>query len=393
MGLVRLIMPVSQAKALSEGYVARCRQGLERVGYTVEVLALFDPHRPRPDDPSADLWRWERGDCVGLSSALVVDPSDSDASSAVDALVVLDPHLDYHPDDVVRIAEPLTQGTADIAFAARNTSGSPVRTSAGSRVAGWAMKTAARRLFGRSDVVPGLIALTPDVARVAAESFQPIGSRFVTDLLRHSKGRRVEVPVRVESAAGARALNLNDLRYLKRLADDRFGNASRLIQFCVVGASGMVVDLTCYAAFQPIFSRTWLAGHRTPVVNFPLDFAAAGALAIAIALTWNFSLNRRLTFSYARHGSLIRQYLTYALSNSLGIALSFSLRLYLPEHVAFFQRHRLAAAVVGIVTATGISFSMARWLVFSRRSVARDLARAEARATASTQVVSTSTTS
>ncbi len=88
------------------------------------------------------------------------------------------------------------------------------------------------------------------------------------------------------------------------------------------------------------------------------------ALSVGIALSWNFTLNRYLTFSYARGGSLIKQFLVYALSNALGIALSFSLRLLLPMHVRFFAQHKLAAAVVGIVAATGISFSMARWLVF-----------------------------
>ena len=38
-----------------------------------------------------------------------------------------------------------------------------------------------------------------------------------------------------------------------------------------------------------------------------------------------------------------------------------------PSRILFFQRHKLAAAVVGIVAATGISFSMSRWIVFSRR--------------------------
>jgi dolichol-phosphate mannosyltransferase len=141
----------------------------------------------------------------------------------------------------------------------------------------------------------------------------------------------------------------------------------------------MIVDLTCYALFQLLFSRTWLATRTAPFIGSSLDLAAAGALAIAIALTWNFSLNHRLTFNYARAGSVARQFLTYALSNALGIALSFSLRLYLPAHVEFFRHHKLAAAVVGIVTATGISFSMARWLVFSHRSVAKDQARAGTR--------------
>ena len=55
------------------------------------------------------------------------------------------------------------------------------------------------------------------------------------------------------------------------------------------------------------------------------------------------------------------------MSNALGIGLSFTLRLALPLRVAFFAKHKLAAAVVGIVAATGISFSMSRWLVFRPR--------------------------
>ena len=90
-------------------------------------------------------------------------------------------------------------------------------------------------------------------------------------------------------------------------------------------------------------------------------------MSIAIALVWNFTLNRRLTFNDAQKGALLRQFFTYVLSNALAIALSFSVRLVLPAHFGFFARHRLAAAVVGIVAATGISFSMARWLVFARR--------------------------
>ena len=84
-------------------------------------------------------------------------------------------------------------------------------------------------------------------------------------------------------------------------------------------------------------------------------------------MVWNFTLNRRLTFNDSRGGSIPRQFLTYALGNALGIAVSLSLRLFLPQHSGFFTRHRLAAAVVGIIVATGISFSMSRWVVFIRR--------------------------
>jgi dolichol-phosphate mannosyltransferase len=93
----------------------------------------------------------------------------------------------------------------------------------------------------------------------------------------------------------------------------------------------------------------------------------AGCLSIGAAMTWNFALNRRLTFNDTRHGSIVRQYLTYAVGNALGIAVSLTLRLYLPSRFEVFARHRLAAAVVGIVVATGISFSMSRWIVFRRK--------------------------
>jgi dolichol-phosphate mannosyltransferase len=161
----------------------------------------------------------------------------------------------------------------------------------------------------------------------------------------------VDVPVatRTDDRARLRPLQLDDVRQLKRVLDNRFGTFSRLAQFCMVGASGMLVDLTLYALFQ---------------LAWPL--ATAGVLSIFCALVWNFTLNRRLTFNDSRRGSIFRQFLTYALGNALGIAVSLSLRLYLPDHFGFFERHRLAAAVVGIVAATGISFSMSRWVVFIR---------------------------
>jgi dolichol-phosphate mannosyltransferase len=151
----------------------------------------------------------------------------------------------------------------------------------------------------------------------------------------------------------------------------------------------MVVDLTCYALFQLVLSRTALAHLKMPLLpsGQSLDLAVAGAAAIAVALVWNFSLNRRLTFSYARQGSIARQFVTYALSNALGIGLSLTLRLLLPSHVGFFHRHKLAAAVVGIVTATGISFSMSRWIVFARRP---DLKPAPPHAAGQPQVSSSS---
>ena len=231
-----------------------------------------------------------------------------------------------------------------------------------------------RLILGTSDVFSGLFALDRAVWERAGRN-HTLGKSPVLDTLLRRPARCIDVRVSVDDRFRAHQIRFSDLRPLKHVLDSRFGNYSRLAQFCMVGASGMVVDLTFYALFQWLLSFTWLATRKSALFGGPWHLAIAAAGAIAIALVWNFSLNRRLTFNDAKKGSIIRQFLTYALSNALAIALSFSVRLYLPSRIAFFDRHRLAAAVVGIVAATGISFSMSRWLVFARRS---DVKRSDA---------------
>jgi dolichol-phosphate mannosyltransferase len=353
--------------------VKRCRESLESAGHSVVVHAVLEHGTDPPDDPPDHAWTWQRSYTTGLATAAMAGLATAEG----DCILVLDPARGYHPGDLALLLDPLERAEADLVVArSLHADGAVPRRTWIAEAAGFL----SRQVFGVSDPFSGLVALTPEVAREVVGSFEPVGDRFVVDLIVRTRGLRADVPVRTDGPITPIPLSYDDLRHLKRLADDRFGNASRLVQFCVVGASGMVVDLTCYALFQLIFARTWLARLTTPIIGGPLDLAVAGALAIAVALTWNFSLNRRLTFNYARHGSIVRQFLTYALSNALGIALSFCVRLYLPAHVGFFFRHRLAAAVVGIVAATGISFSMARWVVFSHKTASRDHARAKARA-------------
>jgi dolichol-phosphate mannosyltransferase len=192
---------------------------------------------------------------------------------------------------------------------------------------------------------------------------------LVLDLLAWPGAVHQDIPVRTkaEDRLHVGPLRFDDVRQLKRLLDQRFGTFSRLVQFCAVGASGMVVDLTLYALLQWLFARFWSLPAGPGASGFSWPLAAAGALSILTAMIWNFMLNRRLTFNDARAGSIPKQFLTYALGNALGIAVSLSLRLALPHYVGFFGRHKLAAAVVGIVAATGISFSMSRWVVFIRK--------------------------
>ncbi len=353
MARLSLILPIRPGSTPSGDQVDRFRRGLEALGHTVEVVVSADPS---PEGNPGGVYYGKPGQATSSVAGI------REARGHI--LVLLDPERGYTPEDVGRVVSPLIRGEADLAVATRWT----IRGVRGVRgLVAFGAGALTRPLLGTTDPWSGLIAVKRSNARDADEAFAPVGSRFALELLARTRGRRVDVAVSSGSPRRER-LEMDDFRHFKRLADDHFGNYSRLIQFCVVGASGMVIDLSLYALFQLVFSRTWLAGVTVPVFGQSLSLAAAGALAIALALVWNFALNRRLTFNDAPRGSLVRQFMTYALSNTLGIALSFSMRLILPKYFEFFHHHRLAAAVVGIVAATGISFSMSRWVVFGRRA-------------------------
>lgn len=348
MARVSLIILRAPGIAWPSGRVAAYRAGLEDRGYPVEVLVVADPTirpTPGPEEPWSETLV---AGGPGLSEAAIAGLRSARGA----LLVVLDLGMPYAPEDVFAVVDRLASGDAELVVARRP-----------GRWESWP----ARRLLATADPTSGLIGLTRTGAELADDSFAPVGDRFALELLARVGGRRADVPVGPVAPSRRARSWMGDIRQFKRLADDRFGNASRLLQFCVVGASGMVVDLTCYAILQAILAHTGLASMTAPVVGGSLGLAVAAVLAIATALTWNFSLNRRLTFNDARRGSMARQFVRYVLSNLLGVGLSLTLRLVLPNTLGFFRRHRLAAAVVGIVSATGISFTMARWFVFGHR--------------------------
>jgi dolichol-phosphate mannosyltransferase len=336
------------------------RSALEVAGYDAEIL-ICGPLDLTGSDAAHHSWTW------------VAVPDNGRAACAVAGLerargdfrIALDPARTYGPEDLLRVVRALEDGRGALVI------GSRFEDSEGSTpvsLPGRALGRLARLVTGTSDPLSGLVGLTEEALDRSTAAFMAVGSQFALELLAKVDSPRVDVAARPGPPARREWPGFDELRHIKRLADHRFGNFSRLFQFCAVGASGMVVDLTFYAAFQWIFARGPL--HRVVPGLGPLDLAVAGFLAVALALCWNFSLNRRLTFSYARHGSLTRQFFGYLASNAAAISLNLTLRLSLPAYVGFFNRHRLAAALVGIVLATGISFSMSRWVVFRHRGVA-----------------------
>jgi dolichol-phosphate mannosyltransferase len=310
----------------------------------------------------------------GVEPRVVPTPADEPVgalragiqAASGELLVVLDSRRSYSPSALAQVVGRLRNSEAELAIAVpKRQRGRPWWQALGRRCLGLASEAS----LGTSDVFSGLMAVRRSSLSDVPTMHHPRGSRIVLDLLAWPCGVHRDVPVDTlpDDRLNIGRLSLNDTRQLKRVLDQRFGTFSRLIQFCMVGASGMVVDLSFYALFQMLFARIWPGSMSHSPSQFSWPLASARALAILVALVWNFTLNRRLTFNDSRSGSIVRQFLTYTLGNALGIAVSMTLSLWLPMRLTFFAQHRLAAAVVGIIVATGISFSMSRWVVFIRR--------------------------
>lgn len=354
MARVSLILPTTKEAASIRGLIPGLRSGLEAAGHEVQVV-VAQCARVERVEPGDEVFT-VRSEHPGLAPAAVAGLEAAEG----DLVVLLDPSMGYTLDDVLAVLAPVKSGEVRLAVASRMTPGSGLVRAAVGRLV--------RVLAGSSDPLSGLMAMTREEILSASGQFQAVGRKFSFEMLAKVPGPWLDVHAKPGPRLHRERFGWDDVRHLKRLSDHRFGNLSRLLQFCVVGASGMMVDLVCYALFQLVFFQSgWLATHPVPPTQVPFALAISRSLAIGVALVWNFLLNRRLTFNDARgHSGIVRQFMIYALSNAPGIALSLATSLGLPSRVPFFRRHRLAAAVVGIVLATGFTFSLSRWLVFRR---------------------------
>lgn len=102
-----------------------------------------------------------------------------------------------------------------------------------------------------------------------------------------------------------RALQLPGIRHIG--LDKRPGEVVRFVKFSVVGAIGMVVDLT-------------ILNIMYKVVGLPL--LAANTISFSTAVLSNFTWNRLWTFPESRQRPLVPQLAQFALVNVIGLAIN-----------------------------------------------------------------------
>jgi len=119
------------------------------------------------------------------------------------------------------------------------------------------------------------------------------------------------------------------------LAVRRPANWLELIRYCMVGASGYVVNLAVF----------WLVEHR---LSYPIAFT----LAFVAAASGNFVLNRRFTFRID-HGKPHHQYARFVAVSAAALGFDLAVLALLVEVIGLTT---LPSAAIAILLATPVSF-------------------------------------
>jgi len=284
----------------------------------------------------------------GLSPAVV----DGLKLARKEYLVVMDADLSHPPERIPDMIQALQKGN-EFVIGSRYVPGASTGEDWG--VLRWInskVATLMARPFTRvADPMSGFFAFRRSLLERAV-SLNPIGYKIGLELLvKCGVTKAAEVPIHfAQRQKGESKLTFKEqLRYiqhLRRLLLFRYPGASSILQFLVVGASGVIVNLLALTVF----------------VSLKVPIKAAVALAIALSMLSNFALNRRFTFSYARSGAMLRQLVGFIGACSLGAVLNYSITLFVATKWPGLLPQ--LAALAGIVAGTGVNFAVCRWIVF-----------------------------
>lgn len=289
-----------------------------------------------------------RTDKRGLASAVV----DGVALATAPVIGVIDADLQHPPEVLPKLLESINAG-ADIAIASRYVPGGDCR--------GW---STTRRIISKGAIMLAhlLLPLTRKVHDPMSGYFmfrkqsidmtrlKPTGFKILLEMLAVGGARQTaEVPYifDVRSRGESKLSSRTQVDYLKHLWSlfVRTGELWRFAKFCLVGLTGVVINL----------GSLWLLKEKTNIFGL-----LASAIAIEVSIIWNYILNNAFTFkdkSIPGMMPFLQRLLKFNVVSLPGAAINLALFWFFTDvpHVYY-----LLAQAVGIIFATLWNFFMNR---------------------------------
>jgi dolichol-phosphate mannosyltransferase len=333
----------------------------EAYDLTVEVLFMDDcSNDGSVEAVAASGYEWaqiiERTGPRGLSAAVI----DGFERARHSVLVCMDGDLSHPAEVIPQMILALATGQ-QFALGSRYVAGGSTDDDWGlfryinSRVA----TLLARPLTRVSDPMSGFFAMRrEDFQKV--KDLNPVGYKIALELIVKCNFDNVaEIPIHfVDRVHGESKLSLKEqlkyIQHVRRLYLHTFSNAMYLLQFLIVGALGVVVNLAVLTILL--------------LMGLPDAVCLAGGIAVSVVT--NFLLNRRFTFSYARERSIGRQFLGFLSVSSLGIIINYlvaiSVRTSGLADVAFGLH---LSALAGIACGMIFNYLGNRYVVFRKNHI------------------------
>ena len=277
-----------------------------------------------------------------------------------DRLVVMDADLSHPPERIADLLAAL-DSQCDMVIGSRYAPGGLIdQTWSPWRILNSRVATAlALPLVTCSDPMAGFFAtdrrLLPDL-----QTLQPIGYKIALELMVRGKLRVKELPIDFrDRSLGSSKMNwkqqLKFLRHLSRLYRFKFGGIARLLCFGLVGAGGLAIDVAGYLGLQ------WIG----------LEHRLARFLSFWPAVTWNWRLNRSLTFGERPPQPRVRQWGKFVAGSLIGLSVNVGSYTLLTSYIDVFAHRRLPALLIGVALGTLGNFLLANLYVYQRHSGAR----------------------
>ena len=226
----------------------------------------------------------------GLGAAYIRGMDYALSALEADAVLEMDADFSHKPEDVPRMIAALDEGN-DFVIGSRYIRGGTIPEEWGllRRLNSVFGNLVARYLGGMSrikDCTAGFRAIRgATLKRIDVQRLDVRGYAFQIALLNAAmvNGAVVkEIPVQfIERARGESKLGFSDITEFIRIAlRIRLQNLGTFLRFCVVGASGVIVNLVCFTLLLKLGVNKYLASP----------------IAIELSILWNFLLNNYWTF-------------------------------------------------------------------------------------------------
>jgi dolichol-phosphate mannosyltransferase len=293
----------------------------------------------------------------GLGAAYIRGMQHAIESLHADAVFEMDADLSHDPTDVPRLIAALEQG-ADFVIGSRYVPG-------GSIPAEWGLHRRLNSHFGNivaryvaglyrvHDCTAGFRAIKADVLRrMEMQSFRVQGYAFQIALLHAAiagGAKVVELPVRfVDRTVGESKLGVKDIiEFFRSAAWIRFQSSKVFIKFCIIGASGVLINLGIFTALLAAGVNKFLASP----------------IAIQASIITNFLGNNYWTFRWRNlEGPVHARGLRFNVVSFLSLAISYLTFVVLSR--TFPAATPQVNQFIGIIPATLVNYFLNSYWTF-----------------------------